>query len=425
MRQRNRRVRWEGLLWIACLVLAPLAAGEESTRAALIKAEREKKAADLRPDEPARAEAFMNKYLNRNATQKLTIGAYGLSLKIGGAATGQGFALGPQYLRQDLRRGNVSLLTNYQITDSASTRGEFTLALPRLANERMYLDFSARRHNYNRIDYYGPGPDSEKDGRTNYRYEDMAFDSRFWVNLGRSFFAGPSAGAVMVNVGPGKNEDVSSTEEVYTPEQAPGIDRQTDFLRFGAVAGFDWRDSPLGARQGGVYGAVYDYYKDTGIKKHDFHMLKLRAEQYLPYHNKRRVIALRAQTILTWARSGQVVPFYFQPVLGGSEELRGYRSYRFYGDNALMMNAEYRWEVFSGMDAAVFADAGKVFQDKAKLNFKDLESDVGFGFRFNVRNATFLRLDFGFSDEGFMFWMKFNDVFVKKPVGRSSPEHIF
>ena len=32
------------------------------------------------------------------------------------------------------------------------------------------------------------------------------------------------------------------------------------------------------------------------------------------------------------------------------------------------MNAEYRWEVFSGLDMALFADAGKVYMQKSDLN---------------------------------------------------------
>jgi hypothetical protein len=40
----------------------------------------------------------------------------------------------------------------------------------------------------------------------------------------------------------------------------------------------------------------------------------------------------------------------------------------------MLMNAEYRWEVNTGLDMALFADAGKVFRRHANLNFKDLES---------------------------------------------------
>ena len=121
----------------------------------------------------------------------------------------------------------------------------------------------------------------------------------------------------------------------------------------------------------------------------------------------------------TFADAGPI-PFYMQPSLGGSEDLRGYRPYRFRGNNLLAMNAEYRWEVFSGLDMALFGDAGKVFTRKSDYSLRDLESDAGFGFRFNARNKTFLRLDVGFSHEDFQIWVKFNNVLKKGPVHTSS-----
>ena len=107
-------------------------------------------------------------------------------------------------------------------------------------------------------------------------------------------------------------------------------------------------------------------------------------------------------------------------ITGGSDQLfgdnRGNRhqvkaDISRYADNLLVMNAEYRYEIFAGLDMAVFADAGKVFMTKSKLNFSDLEGSWGVGMRFNARNAVFLRLDAGFSHEGFQVWVKFNNVF--------------
>ena len=86
-------------------------------------------------------------------------------------------------------------------------------------------------------------------------------------------------------------------------------------------------------------------------------------------------------------------------------------SFRFHGDNSMVLNAEYRWETFSGLDMAVFGDAGKVFQRKADWNFRNLEGCYGVGMRFNVRNSVFMRIDAGFSHEGFQLWIKFNNVF--------------
>ncbi|HYO83433.1 MAG TPA: hypothetical protein VES20_18670, partial [Bryobacteraceae bacterium] len=84
-----------------------------------------------------------------------------------------------------------------------------------------------------------------------------------------------------------------------------------------------------------------------------------------------------------------------------------------------------RYEVFSGLDMAVFADAGKVTDRKRDIHFRDLESSVGFGFRFNVRNNVFLRVDTAFSHEGFQVWFKFNNVFSAGPVKTSSSQGEF
>jgi outer membrane protein assembly factor BamA len=155
----------------------------------------------------------------------------------------------------------------------------------------------------------------------------------------------------------------------------------------------------------------FDRYLARPGSSYDFRRLNVELSQYVPFFNKRRVIALRGRTVLTYPDNSSSVPFYLQPTLGGSEDLRGFRSFRFYDNNLLVVNGEYRWEVFSGLDMALFADAGKVFHRHAELNFSNMEAAFGFGFRFNVKNNVFMRWDIGFSREGFQVWFKFNNVF--------------
>ena len=76
-----------------------------------------------------------------------------------------------------------------------------------------------------------------------------------------------------------------------------------------------------------------------------------------------------------------------------------------------MANAEYRWEAFSGLDMALFFDAGKVVPTRSQINYHDLEASAGIGFRFNVQNSVFLRIDVSFSHEGTNIWLKFENVF--------------
>jgi outer membrane protein assembly factor BamA len=261
------------------------------------------------------------------------------------------------------------------------------------------------------MQYYGPGPDSEKTGRSNYRLEDTRYRVRTGVRPFRNVRMGVEAGLLQVNVGPGTHQQFISAERQYVPSQAPGIDRQTDFAQGSVFAEYDDRDVPGGPRSGGYYTASYTYNKDTDLRLHTFRRLNLEVQQYIPMFNKRRVIALRGRSELTYKNPGQTLPFYMQPVLGGSNDLRGFRAWRFHDDNLLVLNAEYRYEVFAGLDMAVFADAGKVFHSKRQFNVHDLEGSYGIGMRFNARNAVFMRIDAGFSHEGFQVWVKFNNVF--------------
>jgi len=45
------------------------------------------------------------------------------------------------------------------------------------------------------------------------------------------------------------------------------------------------------------------------------------------------------------------------------------------------------------------------------LNFKNLEVTYGIGFRFHSSEAMVARLDFAFSDEGFIFFLRYTNVF--------------
>ena len=100
-----------------------------------------------------------------------------------------------------------------------------------------------------------------------------------------------------------------------------------------------------------------------------------------------------------------------QPTLGGFNTLRGFRTLRFYDDNAAVVNAEYRWEICTGFDMAIFADAGEVFHRPSQFSLSNVKSDMGFGFRFNNQRNMVMRVDTGFSKEGFQVWVAFDKVF--------------
>jgi outer membrane protein assembly factor BamA len=222
---------------------------------------------------------------------------------------------------------------------------------------------------------------------------------------------GIRAGFFNTNVGHGTDSRFPSVEDVYSPLSAPGVNHQPHYKYTGGFAGFDSRDSPLNPRSGGNYQVEGRYYLDHDHGEFSFRHWRVEVQHYFPFFNERRVIAFRGKVELTDTNSDQTVPFYLMPVLGGSEDLRGYREFRFRDLNSAVGNLEYRWEAFSGLDLAVFGDAGDVLPEARDMDLTDFKTSYGFGLRFNTARSVFLRIDFGFGGEGMRTFVKFNHVF--------------
>lgn len=395
--------------------------GQERTREEEILAERDQKQQNLSSEEPSSIERKLD-WIRDTGMERLSRGWNGFRGKAGGLAPGGGFAFGPEYSQTGLWNGKLDFRAGFQVSARGYQKQDMQVGLPGFLHRRVKVDLYAVRHNYPSLNYYGSGADSERSGRSNYRLEDTALDATVTVAITQRLSAGGSAGYLFNNVGRGTDTRFISSEQIYS---VPGFDTQSNFSRTGAFVQYDYRDFAPGPRSGGNYMAQFHRFSDRTLGRFDFNRLDLEAQQYIPLFNKRRVIALRAKSITSFTRDGETLPFYMQPMLGGSDDLRGYRPFRFRGNNLLLMNAEYRWEVFSGMDMAVFTDAGKVYQERSRINLRNLESNVGFGLRFNARNATFMRIDVGFSHEGYQVSVKFNDLFRRGPVHTSSTQGDF
>lgn len=399
-------------------------AQEPTSRAQEIEQARDRKQAEIKPEAVTKAEGYLRDFKDKNYVERLTAGYNGLRPKIGNMVTGGGFALGPEYLRDDLYGGKLVARASAQLSTRLYQKYEAEVLAPRLADEHITLNAIASYRNYRGIQYYGRGPDTQR-VRSNYLLEDFSADGIATLRPRKYLRLGSSLGGLWVNVGPGRDTRFVSADKIFTPAQSPGIDVQTNFLRYGTFAQFDYRNDPLGPKSGGNYIMQFSWFKDQKLDQYSFRRLDIDAQQYIPFFNKTHVIALRARTILTDTDAGHSVPFYLQPFLGGSDDLRGFRPFRFSDRNMVAYNAEYRWEVFAGLDAAIFADAGKVFARRGQLNFANLEGSAGFGLRFNIQNATFLRIDVGFSHEGYQIWFKFNDVFNSRRFGTTTGSPVY
>lgn len=379
-----------------------------TTRAGEIEAQRQKKAANLRPEEQSRAEHDLAVVENNHIIQRIFGGVSGLRLRLGGLITGSGLALGPEYDRP-LAGGLAQFHTSVRGSLEKFYLMDAGVSMPKLASGLFFANLYAEHFDWASVDYYGPGPNSHKTGRADYRLENTSVEGSAGIQPWRHLRLGGIARGMAINVGPGSEERYGSAPAQYPT--TPGMQYQTNYFQDGAFAQLDYRDSPSDPHGGGNYSARFSDYNDVRRDHYAFDRLDLEAQQYIGFLNKFRVIALRARIESTTPHAGNEVPFYLQPTLGGPDDLRGYRPFRFYDNNALVMNAEYRWQVFAGLDMALFVDAGKVYDQWQQINLRHLRADAGFGFRFKMNDAVFMRIDTGFSPEGFGVWLKFGNVF--------------
>ena len=85
-----------------------------------------------------------------------------------------------------------------------------------------------------------------------------------------------------------------------TPSRrTPGLQYQSNFLQGGGFIQYDWRDSPGGPRSGGNYLAEFSDFSDVRRDAYSFDELHLEVQQYIPFFNRRRVIALRGRILAT------------------------------------------------------------------------------------------------------------------------------
>lgn len=339
------------------------------------------------------------------------LGRDGLYVRLGSLTTGSGFAYGGGYRTQRpfRRHGTLDLWTAGSLQGYWAMEGRATF--PQLADGRLHLEGYASRRDYPKEDFFGLGPDSKRVDQSDYLLLTNLFGGRAGVRPASTLFAGGGLEYLQPHVGRGKDESLPSIADRFDETTAPGLSEQPSFIRTFGFFEVDYRQ-PKNARKGGWYRVNFSHYDDREQDRYSFNKVDVDLQQFFSLFAERRVFVGRAFASTSDVKDGQQVPFYLMPTLGGQDTLRGFRQYRFRGPHALLLQAEYRWEIWSGFEGALFYDTGKVTERRADLNLRDLERDYGIGFRFNTDNGVVVRVDAGFgSRDGKHLYIVFGGVF--------------
>jgi hypothetical protein len=276
-------------------------------------------------------------------------------------------------------------------------------------------------------DFFGIGPRASDRLETNVSTEERSYN----VSLYREFSKYAQVGVYgrLSNISAFRGEDNADTPidilfsgnptNVPTTNYLPGFNTNAKIYSLGLFAEVDKRDNgyglPKGAYLYGRFGSYQGLRNGTAFSDYGWNELEIDARGYLPLFSDSTSLAVRSFLPLKDPKGGSQIPFYEQSFLGGRRYLRGFRNYRFRGNNAILFSVEPRRTVWKrsetkGMDIFGFGDAGQVWGDnRSAINPQILANDVtasqnwrfgiGGGVQYRMSKSMAFRIDLAHSNE--------------------------
>ncbi len=418
------------------LVVTGAAAAQEAespvtTRAEVLRREREEKRKSVRPYQPNRIEDQFIKFDKGENPTIADLNWKGFHPRIAWPSRGSGAALGARYWQRDflgpLDAAGAAFYSIYgyqhydiqlgliphkgdQIPqrswrgDDLYEIGDVKPGFPRLP---LYATF---RYRYlPQEDFYGLGAESSPEDRTTYLQEETRAYLRTGLQVTKHFAWVVEGGYQWNSLGPGTASSYPTTDSVFDDDQAPGVAGPPDYVRLSTQLFFDFRDEPGNPHRGWMLALIGERFLDRSGDAYSFDRIGFDARGFLPLGSPQRVLALRAALLGDHTDGENRVPFFMLESLGGSHTLRGFDSFRFRGERIELYQLEYRWEPTTFWELAVFTDAGAATGEGE--GFQDLHWDYGFGMRFKTYRDVLLRFEIAFSRETTRYYIRSSTSF--------------
>ena len=151
---------------------------------------------------------------------------------------------------------------------------------------------------------------------------------------------------------------------IQDPRVAPLFGARTDYNVVGGSVTLNLVDRYNYPRVGLWMTAEGWRYDDQDLDRFSFTRLVGHVRGQIPLGSRNRRVVFQLRTSHSTADSRNEVPVYLMETLGGASSVRGYSEYRFRDTRNLLVNLEYRWEVWTYTDFAFFYDGGKVFSNE-------------------------------------------------------------
>jgi hypothetical protein len=232
-----------------------------------------------------------------------------------------------------------------------------------------------------------------------------------------------------VDIRPSPGRSSPSIEQLYSPVTAPGLASQPAFAQFGegvhfapAFAGGHVRLNYFVTFREYVAGdSTFSFQRFTTDLSHQFPLYR-QTRTLAPNsfngpddcsvspdthscpavtRNLEGSIGIRFLMNQSFTSADHVVPFYFQPTLGGSDidgnsALPSYQDYRFRAPNNLLVRASFEHSIYGPLGFTAMVDEGKVALLRSDLDFTHLLHSYSVGLTLRAGGFPMVVLLFSF-----------------------------
>lgn len=256
--------------------------------------------------------------------------------------------------------------------------------------------------------FYGIGPESEKENKTNYTRERVLLDMALGAQPIRKMTFEIFAGFDLNNVLPGKNSKIPSSTDLYDAYSLPGLETNVKLSKVDFKLGYDSRDRIGDPSSGFEAVTLMSIYNQIGDKQYGFAKYHLDAATYLNvFYN--RILMLRLAGEITEPLPNRKVPFYYLSELGEDIGFRGFDRGRFRDYDLVMGTLEFRYPISNNIYAMIFTDAGQVASNIFKeLKRDNLQISYGGGFRLLSVFGNVTKLEIAKSKDGILVKFTWN-----------------
>ena len=282
----------------------------------------------------------------------------------------------------------------------------------------------------NTLGYFGLGPATSDTARSYFGMrETIAGVNAAWPLLRQwNVSVYGEANGRFVDIRPSSGRSSPSIEQLYSAADAPGLDRQPAYAQLGE--GLRVRPKFAGGHLRLNYSVTLKQFIASGDSRFSFQRWTTDLSHQFPlYTQTRRAaannfngpddcsasvsqhsclpvtrnleggIGLRFLMNQSITPAGHVVPFYFQPTLGGSDidgspALSSFQDYRFRAPNSLLLRASFEHSIYGPLGFSAMVDEGKVALERGDLDLTHLQHSYSVGLTVRAGGFPMVSLQF-------------------------------